>query len=333
MTPVTTLFFFLPGAVNKVVTQLFDMRKVWVMRRFITIAALMALGLATTLAAHGPDGERAPPTPSGSARRAAVVHAEYRHDDLLWENDRTAHRIYGRALEAVEPPSGSGIDAWAKAVRRPFMDRQLRRGDQHVNHGEGLDFYDVQGSRGAGGLGVWHDHKLWTSRNYVQHQIIADGPDTADFVVDYAPWPVDVDRKVWERRRFTLHAGTNFTRMVSTIGSNRAGPLTLGIGIAKRASGGRRGTYAANRATGRVTWWGPSDPVKGTMAVALMVNPASLVGLAEDHDNHLVLLRVAPGRPFVYYMGAAWDRGLDFRTRTEWLRYVDAQKPSFDPPD
>ena len=38
-----------------------------------------------------------------------------------------------------EPPSGSGIDSWGKNVVWPFADRQLRTGDQHAYHGEGLD--------------------------------------------------------------------------------------------------------------------------------------------------------------------------------------------------
>lgn len=274
-----------------------------------------------------------PPKGTATERKAqaSVVFAPYRHDDLLWENDRTAHRIYGHALEAVEPPSSSGIDAWGKAIRGPFMDRQLRTGDQHADHGEGLDFYNVHGSRGSGGLGIWYDNKLWTSRNFVRHRILNAGPKTADFTVDYAPWPVDVIRKVWESARFTLPTGTNFTRIISTLHSDLRSPLIVGIGIAKRATGDRTGSFTADRARGRFTWWGPEDARKGTMGVALMVDPAALVGVTEDYDNHLVLVRVAPGKPFVYYMGAAWDRGLDFHSRSDWQAYVDGQTPSFNP--
>ncbi len=60
-----------------------------------------------------------------------------------------------------------------------------------------------------------------------------------------------------------------------------------------------------------------------------MVDPAALVGVTEDYDNHLVLVRVVPGKPFVYYMGAAWDRGLDFHSQSDWQAYVDGQVPSF----
>jgi hypothetical protein len=300
-----------------------------------TLAA-PALALAQTpapQAAHKPHPEFQLPKPDaeGQKPRAVVTLAPYRYDDILWENDRTAHRIYGKALEAVEPPSTSGIDAWGKSVRWPYMDRQLRTGDQHSNHGEGLDFYDVNTFRGAGGLGIWQDNKLWTSRNWKTWKVLQNGPDVASFSVDYAPWPVDVDRKVWETRTFTLPLGTNFTRMVSTISSDKPGPLVVGIGISKRKGPNGSGVFTKDLGAGRVSYWEPTDPVKGTMGVALMVDPKALVEVRQDADNYLVLVRVEPGKPFVYYMGAAWDKGLDFHDRASWEAYVKGQAPDFDP--
>lgn len=272
------------------------------------------------------------PSEQEKAARVFVGVAPYRYDDLLWENDRTAHRIYGKPLEAYEPPSTSGIDAWGKNVRWPFMERQLKSGHQHDYHGEGLDSYNVKTSRGAGGLGIWLDNKLWTSRNYVRPHILNSGPDIADFSVDYDPWPVGTNRKVWETRRFTLPAGTNFTRMVSTIRSDKAGPLIVGIGIAKRSTSDTQlGTLHADRKTGKFSWWGPADADRGTMAVALMINPALITDVKEDADNYLVLLTIKPGAPFVYYMGATWDRSADFHSEAEWQSYVNGQSPDFDP--
>ena len=178
------------------------------------------------------------PDAAGQTPRATVSVARYRYDDILWENDRTAHRIYGQALEVAEPPSSSGIDAWGKNVRWPFMERQLRSGDQHGYHGEGLDYYDVGTTRGAGGLGIWHDNKLWVSRNWKSVEILSNGPEVASFKVSYAPWPVNVERKVWESRTFTLPLGTNFTRLISTIDSDRPEPLVVGIGITRRKGPG-----------------------------------------------------------------------------------------------
>jgi hypothetical protein len=276
---------------------------------------------------HGP---LPPPTGPDRQPRATVMFAHYRYDDILWENDRTAHRIYGQALETAEPPSSSGIDAWGKNVRWPFMDRQLRTGDQHAYHGEGLDFYNVNTFRGAGGLGVWQDNKLWVSRNYRGYKILQNGPDVARFEVSYAPWPVDVDRKVWETRRFSLPLGTNFTRMVSTISSDKPGSMLVGIGIGKHPTSDANGHLHVDRTRGTLSWWGPEDPIKGAMAVALMVDPQMIAEVREDADNYLVLLRVEPGKSFVYYMGAAWDKGPDFRNEAQWDAYVAAQKPDFD---
>jgi hypothetical protein len=209
------------------------------------------------------------------------------------------------------------------------MDRQLRSGDQHGFHGEGLDYYNVGASRGAGGLGIWLDNKLWTSRNFTAHRILKNGPDAADFEVDYAPWPVDVGRRVWETRRFTLPTGTQFTRMVSTIRSDKSAPLVVGIGIARKPTGGE-GELTVDKARGLISWWGPEAGDHGRMAVALRFDPAMLVDVVKDADNHLALLRVTPGKPFVYYSGSAWSLGNGgFRTRADWDRYAAAEAVTF----
>lgn len=296
--------------------------------RFLPLALALIVAPATAQE-HKP---LRPATADEQAVRAAVVIADYRFDDLLWENDRIAHRIYGRALEAAEPPSSSGIDAWGKRVRWPFMDRQLRTGDQHADHGEGIDFYNVGTGRGVGGLGIWYDNKLWTSRNYVRPHILQSGSAVVDFTVDYEPWPVDTLRTVRETRRFTLPAGTNFTRLTSTIASSSDAELIVGIGISKRPiNGNRLGEVRQDRVAARLSWWGPADGDKGQMAAAVIVDPAAFAGFAEDADNYLVLVRVRPGQPFVYYSGAAWDRGGDFATQDAWNSYVDAQRPDFGP--
>jgi hypothetical protein len=262
---------------------------------------------------------------------ATARFAPDRFDDVLWENDRTAHRIYGPALEAREPPSSSGIDVWVKRVRWPFMDRQLKTGTYHNDQGEGMDYYNVGASRGDGGLGIWQDNKLWVSRNFKTYKILKNGPDVASFEVEYAPWPVDVDRKVWETRTFTLPLGTNFTRLVSTINSDKPDPLIVGIGLAKHATIPGKGVLQADKAKGTLAFWEPTDTEHGTMGTAVLVDPSAVVSIGEDADNYLIFIKVTPGKPFVYYSGAAWDQGLDIHSRGEWEAYVKSQTPSFDP--
>lgn len=270
-----------------------------------------------------------PPPPEQRKPRALARFAPERLDDLLWENDRVAHRIYGSALEAKEPPSGSGIDVWAKRVRWPFMDRQLKFPNYHVDRGEGLDFYDVGRSRGGGGLGIWYNNKLWTSRNFAEHKILETGGDAARFSVTYKPWPVDVVRKVWETREFALPLGSHFTRMRSTLSSDTKEPLTVAIGIAKKSGPNGRGFVTRDREHGRMTFWEAENPDHGALGFAILADPAMVVGFAEDAENYLMLLRVEPGRPFTYYMGSAWSRSRDFATREAWERHVAQQKMAF----
>lgn len=264
------------------------------------------------------------PPPSDPTPRAVVYFAPERFDDLMWENDRTAHRIYGQALQANEPPSGSGIDVWGKKVRWPYMQRMLASGAYHVDHGEGVDFYEVGGTRGCGGLGIWYDDKLWCSRNFVAHRILETGGDTARFEVDYAPWPVDVIRQVSETRAFSLPLGSNFTRMTSTLTSDSDSPLTVGIGVAKRKPAASPSAILRDAAAGELSIWGPSA-AEGTIGVTIRVDPALVVGFGQDADNYLILVRVQPGTPLNYYVGAAWDGGLDFRSLSDWRAYVGSQ--------
>lgn len=263
----------------------------------------------------------APPPPAERRPRAVARFAPDRMDDLLWENDLVAHRIYGPALQKAEAPSGSGVDVWAKRVRWPFMDRQLRFPNYHVDRGEGLDFYDVGRTRGAGGLGIWYDNKLWTSRNFATYRIEETGGNVARFSATYKPWPVDVVRKVWETREFTLPLGSHFTRMRSTLSSDSAEPLTVAIGIGKVGKNGK-GFLDQDKASGRMTYWEPDDAAHGALGIAVAVDPAILVGFAQDAENYLMLVRVQPGQPFTYYMGSAWNRGGDVDDRAAWQKLV-----------
>lgn len=290
----------------------------------------LLIGLATSAGAEGTGPAPAATAAPADLRPQAVVSvATTRLNDLMWENDRAAFRIYSRDLEAAEPPSSSGIDAWGKKVRHPFMVRQLGR-NYHADSGEGLDFYSVGTSRGAGGLGIWYDNKLWTSRNYASHRILQSGGSVASFEVTYAPWPVDVVRKVWEERRFTLPMGTNFTRMASTIHSDRPEELLVGIGINKFGTSRTPGKLTVDLARGTMSVWSEGTLEQGAMGVAVLVDPASVAELKQDSDNYLLLIRVQPGKPFVYYSGATWSRSPDFTSQKAWEDHVRAQRLSFD---
>jgi hypothetical protein len=148
------------------------------------------------------------------------------------------------------------------------------------------------------------------------------------------PWPVGVDRRVSETRRFTLPLGTHFTRMVSTLSSDSPEPLLVGIGIGRRTTGPEGGDVTVDRAKGLMTWWGPDNDAHGRMAIALRVDPSAIVEVRDDSDNHLMIVRVMPDTPFVYYSGSAWSRGAGgFDTREKWNAYAAGEQLDFTMPE
>ena len=241
-------------------------------------------------------------------------------DDIAWENDRIAHRIYGPALEKTEP-TGSGIDVWVKSTRGLVIDEWYKRGDYHEDHGQGLDFYDVGHTRGCGGLGVWDGTTLYNSGHWASYEIKEAGPGPeSSFTVKYAPWAVQGGKQVSETRTFTTPVGSNLDRLESTFTSDLP-ELIIGIGIAKKAGG----EVFQDKEKGVLAYWMPDSPKHGRVGCGVVVDPATVVGFAEDKLNELILVRVKPGTPWTYRAGACWSKGLDFHTFEEWKNYLTQQ--------
>src|SRR5689334_17829639 len=133
-----------------------------------------------------------------------------RFDDFAWENDRIAHRTYGKALETwkEEPLTSSAIDVWTKRVSTLVVNGWYMLDNYHLDHGEGADFYSAGSTRGNGGDGLWAGDKLWVSKNFVDSRVLACGPIRVMFELTYEPFDVN-GTKVAEVRRIALDAGQN----------------------------------------------------------------------------------------------------------------------------
>jgi unsaturated rhamnogalacturonyl hydrolase len=253
----------------------------------VSIAALLGMVLSAA-AAHAQTSR-----PTTQPVRAAARYLPQASDDVAWENDRIAFRVYGPALEK-EMKTGSGIDVWVKSTSAMVIDRWYKADDYRRDHGEGLDFYSVGEGRGCGGL-------------------------------TYAPWAAGA-RKVWETRRIILDAGSNLNRIESRIDSDTPGELIVGIGIVQRLSEGGEATL--DKRAGMIAYWQPADPQNGTIGCGILVDPASVVRLVNADQHYLALIRVTPGNPFVYYAGAGWSKG-GFATREAWEKYMHQYATNF----
>ena len=262
-----------------------------------------------------------------SGAKAFARYVPERADDIAWENDRIAFRLYGPALEKHEK-TGSGIDVWCKATRALVVNAWYKGGHYHKDTGEGCDCYHVGQTRGCGGLGIWADGKLFVSHVWKEFRISDDGPEVARFNLVYAPWDA-AGREVSETRQISLIADSNLNRCQSTITSPQSGPLTVAVGIAIQKT---HGHLVQDKEHGFLSYWDDADggaATNGSIGCAIVFDPAQFAGFAETPLDHLVLLKVTPGKPFVYYAGAGWSKSLDFKSEEDWLKYVREYKPGF----
>lgn len=124
-----------------------------------------------------------------SASKTYCRFVPERYDDFAWENDRVAFRMYGKALEATTF-NAYGIDVWAKRTTKLVVDRWYKSGDYHTDHGEGLDFYGVGFSLGAGDGAPYLNDSIHFPKNYSSYKVLDNGPLRSSFQLIYNSWTV-----------------------------------------------------------------------------------------------------------------------------------------------
>jgi hypothetical protein len=242
-----------------------------------------------------------------------------RFDDFTWENDRIAHRTYGKALETWrgEPLTSSTIDIWSKRTSRMVIDEWYMIDDYHTDHGEGADFYSAGPSRGCGGNGLWAADKLWVSSNFVASRVLANGPIRVLFELEYDAFDVN-GTPVSEVKRISLDAGSQFDHFQSSYRSRTATALTSGIGL-KKAAG------EVTQFNGKHGWlakWEPMEKNAGQQGLAIIAPPTQIAGQAEEQRNLLLLVK-APNNIVSYWAGFAWDKAGQFSRFDAWKTHVD----------
>jgi hypothetical protein len=243
-----------------------------------------------------------------------------RRDDFAWENDRIAHRMYGKELEnwPREPLVSSAVDVWSKRVRKLVINEWYMVDDYHRDHGEGADFYSAGNSRGCGGSDIWADGQLYPSANFRDSRVYAVGPIRVLFELTYDAWTAGGVR-VSEAKRISLDAGQNLDRFEShyTFGGDPA-KLEHAIGI-KKSKGS---AMTSDRAHGILRTWEPVGKDNGELGCGVIADPSLVTGFAEDSRNFLVLTKIKPGSPSVYYAGFGWTKSGDFANVGDWDRYL-----------
>ena len=240
-----------------------------------------------------------------------------RRDDFAWENDLVAHRMYGKALEtwAQEPLTSSSVDVWFKRTRRLVINEWYMVDDYHRDLGEGADMYSAGRSRGCGGNGIWDAGKLYTSANFVESRVIANGPIRVMFELRYPAFDAAGNR-VTETKRITLDAGHHLNRFESRYAGEPAAPKLQAAGI-KKAPGSQ---VAQDKVRGVLRTWEPVKADGSNFGCGVIVDPAQFTEFVEADGNVLAVTGMTAGSRVTYYAGSAWDRGGVIRTVDDWDR-------------
>ncbi|MEP6618031.1 MAG: DUF4861 domain-containing protein [bacterium] len=266
--------------------------------------------------------------------KVAVRHDDPR-DDMAWESDRVAFRIYGEGLKKTSSAmSSSGIDVWNKKTRALIVEKWYSKGHDsyHVDTGEGADFYDVNETLGNGGVAGWAKDTIWRADNFKQWRVIAAGPVRAIFELKYDPWNVN-GKMISETKRIAIDAGSNLYRAESIFETPGGGDIPYVIGTVKRP--GMIGTMSRNNPWAWVTGWGPVAPKSGghgEMGTAVLLPAKAVTDWKEVFGHYLAVSHATSGKPVVHYIGAGWTDSGDFPTPQSWWKYLDDMAQRLDAP-
>lgn len=260
-----------------------------------------------------------------TTQAASLTYAGFMipREDLAWENDRIAFRVYGPAMAK---DVNNGIDVWTKRVRYLIVKKWYKGEERepkmsyHEDHGEGADYFSVGRTLGVGASSLVKGDSLYQSGVFQKYRIVATGPLVAVFELTYGP-VIFEGKKISQVVRISLGAGTNLNKIETTFKSESArGKVPVAAGVVKR-----KGTLTlTDKNNGWVGLWGltTDKPEVGYLGTGLVMPKSAVKQIKEDDTHILVLTQAELGKPVTYYSGAGWTLSNDFTTSDSWSSYL-----------
>ncbi|MBP9211661.1 MAG: DUF4861 family protein, partial [Bacteroidetes bacterium] len=267
--------------------------------------------------------------PVNAVPTSRVVDVQYvlPREDLAWENDRIAFRVYGSVLAGNVD---NGIDVWTKRVRYPIVTKWYKesagslpgKDTYHQDRGEGADFFSVGRTLGAGSAGIVWNGKLLQPGLFTHHRIITNGPLRLKVELIYTGLRIDTARYTVVKT-ITLDAGEQLNRIEEEYISNTdRSPLKLAAGLVKRANT----VVSKSEGFRYLALWGSTnaDSVNGSLGTAVLFPAGTTVGFSEDSLQYFMNREIEQGTKITYHSGAAWSRMGDITSREAWEQYLNS---------
>ena len=245
-----------------------------------------------------------------------------RKDDFAWENDKIAFRMYGKELEKTPKEMAYGTDVWVKSTDRMVINERYKRGKYHENLGDGMDYYHVGLTLGAGNIAPYLKDSIWYDGTYASWKVLDNGPLRTSFQLRYNEWTAG-DLKLKATKTITLDAGSHFNRVEVKYDGQGNMELPVVIGIVKRND---PGVMVLDEQRSVMAYWEPLHGVDGIMGLAtftatpvtkMNVTPVQLL-------SHTKIPVGSTG--FVYYNGACWNMAGEFTDAAAWFNHVQLSR-------
>lgn len=256
-------------------------------------------------------------------KQALAIFQPYRKDDVAWENDKMAFRVYGPALR--DAPENSGVDCWMKSVPTPvvqkwYADDFAKKKNYHQDHGEGYDGYKVGPLRGCGGTALWKNGELETSNVWRYGHVIWTRNDQAKIELTYYYGNGDIR----ETKTISLKVGDDFCEIESRFwGPYREeqktnSKLQIAIGLTAQ---GDKAQFGSSQKDGWIAIWDelPNGDEIGTGIIAEPDALQDIKQLGEGKNSELVaIVETDENGEIRYRMGFTWIRASLPRDLNDW---------------
>lgn len=236
--------------------------------------------------------------------------------DFAWENDKIAFRMYGKELEKVPEQNGWGMDAWAKRSNRMVINQWYKLNNYHQDNGDGLDFFQVGTTLGAGDILPFINKDFVYLGNYTSYKIIEEGPLRFTFELNYS----QVKKEGYEisvAKRISLDAGSQLSK--SVVNYQFSGRQTLPV-FAGIVHWDDKGIKVLDQDNHLAAYW-PENSKNGIVGTGIILpyhNDPII-----DENKHLgseIILKSK--QPITFYAGAAWDQAGEITSANDWEKYL-----------
>ncbi len=239
-----------------------------------------------------------------------------RKDDFAWENDRIAFRTYGKAIEKTKEDA-YGLDVWVKRTDKMIINERYKLGDYHIDHGNGMDYYHVGFSLGAGNMAPYIKDTIRYSGNYYKWKVLDNGPLRSTFQLFFDTWNAG-GIIVKATKTISLDAGSQLNRIENVYSFDGDKPLAVVVGIIKRPE---TGIISLDEKQGIMSYWEPTHKEHGTTGVGSILTSTVNAMLVTDKQI-LAKTEVKNNEPIIYYSGAAWDKAGKIANSKQWDSYL-----------